>query len=144
MIKINQFNTQTILKAITNCSDKGNTLNDIQGYTYNSDPGITGTDQAIEALKDFNEQDQLYKKTDFDGIFGAIQYVQDYELSQFDKVHTDSSDPKKVANMVAYINREEIISDLAEKLSLGLDDELTEQQAKQLSSVETMQELLKK
>lgn len=46
--------------------------------------------------------------------------------------------------MVAFINREEIISDLAEKLSLGLDDELTEQQAKQLSSVETMQELLKK
>lgn len=140
----NQFNTQTILKAITNCSDKGNTLKNIKHYTYNSDPGITGTDQAIEALKDFNEHDKLYEKTNLNGIFGAIKYVQFYELYQFGKVYTNLGDPKKVANMVAFINREEIISDLAEKLSLGLDDELTEQQAKQLSSVETMQELLKK
>lgn len=141
----NQFNTQTILKAITNYSaDKGSTLNDIRYSTFCLDPWIMGTYQAIKALKDFNEQDQLYEKTEQNGVFGAIQYVKDYEKKEFGKVVGDLSDPKHISNMVAYINGEQIINELAEALNIELDDKLNEQQAKQLSSVEAMQELLKK
>ena len=139
-----EFNTKTILNAITDYSDEGETLENIQEYAFNTDPWIIMNYQASEALKDFDEQDQLYEKTDFDGVFGAIQYVQDFENDAFGKVYTNISDPGQLASGVARINGEQVICKLADKLGLGLDDELTEQQAKQLSSVESMQELLKK
>lgn len=139
----NQFDTETILGVITEYSDEGNTLEDIHDYAFNTDPWIIGRWKASEALKGFNVHDQLYEETDFDGVFGAIQYVQDFETEEFGKVYTDLSDPEKLASMVAFINGEKIICKLADKLNLELDDKLTEQQAEQLSSVESMQELLK-
>ena len=42
----------------------------------------------------------------------AIEKVQGYEESHFDKVITDLSDPEKLANMLYYIIGEEIINDL--------------------------------
>ena len=142
-----EFNTKTILNAITDYSaDKGNTLNDIRYSTFCLDPWIMGTYQAIKALKDFNEQDQLYEKTEQNGLSGAIQYAHDYARIEFGKFgfNIDSSDPEHLASTIAYINGEQIINKLADKLNLELDDELTEQQAAMLSSVESMQELLKK
>ena len=116
---------------------------DIHDYaSFNSDPWIKGKYRASEALKDFNEQDQLHKTTNLDGVFGAIEYIQDYEIHQYGEVLTNLLNPEKVASMVAFINGEQIINELSDKLNLNLFDELTEQQLKQLSSVKTMQKLL--
>lgn len=137
------FNTKTILKAIFMFVDEGLTLENIQEFAFYSEPWIFI--EASEALKDFNEQDQLYEKTELNGVSGAIQYVQDYEEDTgIIGGASDLSNPEEVACKVAYINGEQIINELAEALNIELDDKLTEQQTEQLSSVEAMQELLKK
>ena len=141
---MDKFDTETILDAITEYADEGNTLEDIEDYAFNADPWIIGIWPASEALKGFDEESQLYEETNLNGIFGAIQYVQDYETDEFGKVLTNLAEPEQLASMVAYINGEHIIYELSEALDIDLDDELTEQQAKQLSSVESMQKLLKK
>lgn len=143
-----EFNEKTILETIAeyvteHSDDDGIALIDIHDYaSFNSDPWIKGKYRASEALKDFNEQDQLYKTTNLDGVFGAIEYVKNYEIHQYGEVLTNLLNPEKVASMVAFINGEQIINELSDKLNLNLFDELTEQQLKQLSSVKTMQKLL--
>ena len=143
-----EFNTKTILETIAeyvaeHSDEEDISLLDIHDYaSFNSDPWIKGKYRASEALKDFNEQDQLYKTTNLDGVFGAIEYIQDYEIHQYGEVLTNLLNPEKVASMVAFINGEQIINELSDKLNLNLFDELTEQQLKQLSSVKTMQKLL--
>lgn len=138
----NQFDTQSILEAIANYAEEGNTLEDVQNYAFNTDPWIIGTYKAAKALEQFNEDDQMYEKTNLDGVFGAIQYVQDYEIGEFGDVNTELSDPEQLASMVAYINGEQVINELADELDLNWVDELTEQQAEQLSNVDAMQALL--
>lgn len=143
-----EFNTKTILETIAeyvaeHSDEEDISLLDIHDYaSFNSDPWIKGKYRASEALKDFNEQDQLYKTTNLDGVFGAIEYIQDYEIHKYGEVLTNLLNPEKVASMVAFINGEQIINELADKLNLLLFDELTKEQLKQLSSVETMQKLL--
>ena len=144
-----EFNEKTILETIAeyvaeHFDDDGITLLDIHDAFFNSDPWIKGKYRASEALKDFNEQDQLYKATNLDGVFGAIEYVQFYEIHNYGdgEVLTNLLDPEDVANMVASINGEQIVNELSDKLNINLFEELTEQQLKQLSSVETMQKLL--
>ena len=144
---IKEFNEKTILETIAeyvaeHFDDDGITLLDIHDAFFNSDPWIKGKYRASEALKDFNEQDQLYEKTNLDGVFGAIEYVQFYEIHQYGEVLTNLLDPEAVASMVAFINGEQLTYKLADKLDLALADELTKEQVKQLSSVETMQKLL--
>ena len=136
------FNKEAILEAIADYVDEGITLEDIQDYAFNLDPWIISTYKAAKALDQFNEEDQMYELTYFNGVFGAIQYVRDYETNKFGEAYTNSSDPEKLASVVAYINGEQILSELAEKLNIEFDDKLTEKQVKQLSSVETMQKLL--
>ena len=143
-----EFNTKTILETIAeyvaeHSDEEDISLLDIHDYaSFNSDPWIKGKYRASEALKDFNEQDQLYKTINLDGVFGAIEYIQDYEIHQYGEVLTNLLNPEKVASMVAFINGEQIVNELSDKLNLNLFDELTEQQLKQLSSVETIQKLL--
>lgn len=143
-----EFNTKTILETIAeyvaeHSDEEDISLLDIHDYaSFNSDPWIKGKYRASEALKDFNEQDQLYKTINLDGVFGAIEYIQDYEINQYGEVLTNLLNPEKVASMVAFINGEQIINELSDGLNINLFDELTKQQLKQLSSVETMQKLL--
>ena len=138
------FDKETILDTITEYADEGETLENIEGNAFNTDPWIIGIWQASEALKGFDEESQLYEETNLNGIFGAIQYVQDYENNEFGKVLTNLSEPETLASMVAYINGEQLIYRLSEALDIDLDDELTKQQVETLSSVESMQKLLKK
>ena len=145
-----EFSTKTILETIAeyvaeHFDEEDISLLDIHDYaSFNSDPWIKGKYRASEALKDFNEQDQLYEKTNLDGVFGAIEYVQFYEIHHYGdgEVLTNLLDPEAVASMVAFINGEQLTYKLADKLDLALADELTKEQVKQLSSVETMQKLL--
>lgn len=124
-----EFSYDTMLATIGDALDDGNrTLEDIQMNTTNVDLWIIGTYKASQALGEFGEEDQLYTGTNLDGVFGAIEYVKNYETDQLGTVNTDLTDPEKVASMVAYINMECVLNDLSVKFDLDWDDELTDQQ----------------
>ena len=128
-----EFSYDTMLATVGNALDNGNrTLEDIQMNTTNSDLWIIGTYKASQALGEFSEEDQLYTGTNLDGVFGAIEYVKNYETEQLGTVNTDLSDPEKVASMVAYINMECVLNDLSVKFDLDFAEELTDQQVDQI------------
>ena len=138
-----EFNKTAMLKAIADYVDEGETLESIQYNAFNTDCWVVGTYKAVKALEQFDKQDQLYEKTNLNGIFGAIQYVKDDEELEFGQIVTDFTNPEELASVVAYINSKIITNELADKLGISLNDKLTEEQVKQLSSVEAMQALLK-
>ena len=124
-----EFSYDTMLATIGDALDNGNrTLEDIQMNTTNRDLWIIGTYKASQALGEFSEEDQLYTGTNLDGVFGAIEYVKNYETDQLGTVNTDLTDPEKVASMVAYINMECVLNDLSVKFDLDFGEELTDQQ----------------
>ena len=124
-----EFSYDTMLATIGDALDDGNrTLEDIQMNTTNRDLWIIGTYKASQALEEFSEEDQLYTGTNLDGVFGAIEYVKNYETDQLGTVNTDLTDPEKVASMVAYINMECVLNDLSVKFDLDFGEELTDQQ----------------
>ena len=128
-----EFSYDTMLATVGDALDNGNrTLEDIQMNTTNRDLWIIGTYKASQALGEFNEEDQLYTSTNLDGVFGAIEYVKNYETDQLGTVNTDLSDPEKVASMVAYINMECVLNDLSVKFDLDFAEELTDQQVDEI------------
>ena len=128
-----EFSYDTMLATIEDALDNGNrTLEDIQMNTTNRDLWIIGTYKASQALGEFNEEDQLYTGTNLDGVFGAIEYVKNYETDQLGTVNTDLTDPEKVASMVAYINMECVLNDLSVKFDLDFEEELTDQQVDEI------------
>lgn len=125
-----EFNYNTMLSTIADELEKGsNSLEDIQMNTTSNKLWITGTYKASQALEEFSEEDQLYASTNLNGVFGAIEYVKNYETEQFGLVNTDLSDPEKVANMVAYINIECVLNDISDKFDIDIEEDLTDQQA---------------
>ena len=128
-----EFSYDTMLATIGDALDNDNrTLEDIQMNTTNRDLWIIGTYKASQALGEFNEEDQLYTSTNLDGVFGAIEYVKNYETDQLGTVNTDLTDPEKVASMVAYINMECVLNDLSVKFDLDFEEELTDQQVDEI------------
>ena len=128
-----EFSYDTMLATIGDALDNGNrTLEDIQMNTTNTDLWIIGTYKASQALGEFSEEDQLYTGTNLDGVFGAIEYVKNYETDQLGTVNTDLTDPEKVASMVAYINMECVLNDLSVKFDLDFAEELTDQQVDEI------------
>ena len=128
-----EFSYDTMLATIGDALDNGNrTLEDIQMNTTNTDLWIIGTYKASQALGEFSEEDQLYTSTNLDGVFGAIEYVKNYETEQLGTVNTDLTDPEKVASMVAYINMECVLNDLSVKFDLDFGEELTDQQVDEI------------
>ena len=125
-----EFNYNTMLSTIADELENGsNSLEDIQMNKTSNNLWIIGTYKASQALEEFSEEDQLYASTNLNGVFGAIEYVKNYETEQFGLVNTDLSDPEKVANMVAYINIECVLNDLSVKFDLDFGEELTDRQA---------------
>ena len=128
-----EFSYDTMLATIGDALDNGNrTLEDIQMNTTNTDLWIIGTYKASQALGEFSEEDQLYTSTNLTGVFGAIEYVKNYETEQLGTVNTDLTDPEKVASMVAYINMECVLNDLSVKFDLDFEEELTDQQVDEI------------
>ena len=128
-----EFSYDTMLATIGDALDDDNrTLEDIQMNTTNTDLWIIGTYKASQALGEFSEEDQLYTSTNLDGVFGAIEYVKNYETEQLGTVNTDLTDPEKVASMVAYINMECVLNDLSVKFDLDFAEELTDQQVDEI------------
>lgn len=125
-----EFNYNTMLSTIADELENGsNSLENIQMNTTNRDLWIIGTYKASQALEEFSEEDQLYARTNLNGIFGAIEYVKNYETEQFGMVNTDLINPEEVANMVAYINMEYVLTDISNDFDIDIEEELTDQQA---------------
>ena len=74
-----------------------NDVSDLHHYLLNEDFFIIGTYKAKQWLGS--------------EVFDVIETIREYEQSNFGQVSTDFSDPEKVANMIAYILGEEILSD---------------------------------
>ena len=74
-----------------------NDVSDLHHYLVNEDYFIIGTYQAKQWLGS--------------EVFDVIETIREYEQSNFGQVSTDFSDPEKVANMMAYILGEEILSE---------------------------------
>ena len=74
-----------------------NDVSDLHHYLLNEDYFIIGTYKAKQWLGS--------------KVFDVIETIREYEQSNFGQVSTDFSDPEKVANMIAYILGEEILSD---------------------------------
>ena len=96
------FTTTEALEDILDVLESGydGSMEDLHHEVFSTNYYIIGTYQAKQALTEY-------------GVFDAIEKVQGYEESHFDKVITDLSDPEKLANMLYYIIGEEIINDLA-------------------------------
>ena len=73
-------------------------ISDLHHYLLNEDYFIIGYYKAEQWLKK-------------DSIFNAIETIKEYEQSNFGQVSTDFSSSEKVANMLAYILGEEILSE---------------------------------
>lgn len=125
-----EFNYNTMLSTIADELENGsNSLEGIQMNTTSNDLWIIGTYKASQALEEFSEEDQLYASTNLNGVFGAIEYVKNYETEQFGMVNTDLTNPEEVANMVAYINMEYVLTDISNDFDIDIEEELTDQQA---------------
>ena len=124
MLKDTSFSKQAILDHIaTNVMDyetEGSYLGDICNDLFNSDYWIVGTFEASQELNNF---DGYEHETQLDGVFGAIEFVQNYELQNFDTVQNDDiSNPERLANMVAYIMGENTFNEILDKTGLDMDD----------------------
>jgi hypothetical protein len=126
-----KFSTQSILETIATHVKEGATLEDVQNNAFYENAPIH---DAEEATKEF---DGL-----LNGKLGAIQRVRDFETAVCGEVCTDLSNPVSLANMMIFISSQTIMAKLAKKMGIGLDYELTKQQAAQLSNVDTMKKLL--
>ena len=123
MSKNTSFSEETILDYIaTNVMDyeSNNCLDNVFNDLFNSNYWIIG---AFEASQELNNFDGYEHETQLDGVFGAIEFVQNYELQEFGKVQTeDISDPERLANMVAYIMGENAFNEILDKTGLNMDD----------------------
>ena len=95
------FTTTEALEDILDVLESGydGSMEDLHHEVFNTDYYIIGTYTAKQALTEY-------------GVFDAIEKVQGYEESHFDKVITDLSDPEKLATMLYYIIGKEVIQDL--------------------------------
>jgi hypothetical protein len=78
---------------------------DLHHEVFNTDYYIIGTDQAKQALAEYD-------------VWDAIEKVQTYERDNFGEVYTDLSNPEKLINMLYYIIGEEVLYEMME----GVDE----------------------
>jgi len=90
---------------------------DLHNELYNMDYFIIGTYQAKQFLGE--------------EAFEAIEIIKNYEQDNFGEVTTDLSSPESVANMLAYIVGEEILSE-SDTLSDKCDSLLSEDDIKNI------------
>jgi hypothetical protein len=112
------YNKQIIETAIDGVNDRiGTLVSDLHNGIFNEDYFIIGYYEAEEFLKSTEE-----------GVFGAIQLVQEYEQDNFGECTTDLASSEKVANMYSYIKSEELLNQL-DTMQENWDEELTEEMA---------------
>jgi len=90
---------------------------DLHNEVFNTDYYIIGTNEAKEALEEYD-------------VFKAIERVQTYEKENFGEAYTDLSDPEKLINMLFYIIGEEVLWEMlehSETLSENWDNQADEE-----------------
>ena len=97
MNQLKQDVTSYMISQLEDQVGLDNDVSDLHHYLLNEDYFIIGTYQAKQWLGS--------------EVFDVIETIREYEQSNFGEVSTDFSDPEKVANMIAYILGEEILSD---------------------------------
>jgi len=90
-----------------------NDVSDLHHYLLNEDYFIIGTYKAKQWLGS--------------EVFDVIETIREYEQSNFGQVTTDFSDPEKVANMIAYILGEEILSESDIYQQIQFDKDILEE-----------------
>lgn len=123
------FDNKKMALALLDYVDEGESLQSCYESLVLDDPWILGWYNAAQELENFDEDDQVFEETKMNGIFGAIQYVKDYEKDTYGLVNTDLSNPEQLATAVASINLDNFIYDLADTLKIDRDDELTQDEA---------------
>ena len=78
---------------------------DLHNEVFNTGYYIVGTEQAKEALREYD-------------VFEAIEKIQAYEMDNFGDVYTDLSDPEKLINTLYYIIGEEVLYEIMD----GVDE----------------------
>ena len=89
--KIKEFKDYFGIEKFNQLVEDGELHNEI----FNTDYYIIGTYEAKQWLSD--------------KVFDVIDYIKEYEESNFGEVTTDLSEPEKVVNMYVYILGEEIL-----------------------------------
>ncbi len=97
MNQLKQDVTSYMISQLEDQVGLDNDVSDLHHYLLNEDYFIIGTYKAKQWLGS--------------EVFDVIETIREYEQSNFGEVSTDFSDPEKVANMIAYILGEEILSD---------------------------------
>lgn len=97
MNQLKQDVTSYMISQLEDQVGLDNDVSDLHHYLLNEDYFIIGTYKAKQWLGS--------------EVFDVIETIREYERSNFGEVSTDFSDPEKVANMIAYILGEEILSD---------------------------------
>lgn len=123
------FDNKNMAAALLDYVDEGVSLQECYEDVTMDNPWILGWYNAAQELENFDEDDQIFEETKMNGIFGAIQYVKDYEKDTYGLVNTDLSNPEQLATAVASINLDNFIYDLADTLKIDRDDELTQDEA---------------
>ena len=123
------FNNKKMAAALLDYVNEGVSLQECYEDTIMDRPWILGWYNAAQELEEFDEDDQVFEETELNGIFGAIQYVQDYEKDTYGLVSTDLSNPEQLATAVASINLDNFTYGLADTLKIDRDDELTKDEA---------------
>lgn len=132
MLENEYFTKDEIVETLENATEYGaSDFDELFNDMFNSDYYIIGTYKAAEALKTFTNDENIDDyKTDLDGVFGAIELIQQYEIDQFGKTSTPLDDPEKLANMVEYIRGEHLFNEALNNASLDADSATTEENIK--------------
>lgn len=93
-------------------SGKYSNLEEIANHAFNDGCLFTYTRYAEQALQDA-------------GVFDCFKVVHNYMMDNFGEDNTDYFNPVDVANLLSYIQGEQITQAVAEWIGVDLDDELT-------------------
>ena len=109
------FNADSVLNLLkTTARDYAgecDTLEELREHAFNEDYNYIYYKDAARALQDA-------------GVFDCFQVVHDYLMDNFGEDNTNYADPVNVANLLLYIQGEQITQVVAEWIGVELDDEL--------------------
>lgn len=137
MLENEYFTKDEIVETLENAAEYGaSDFDELFNDMFNSDYYIIGAYKAAEALKAFTNDENIDGyKTDLDGVFGAIELVQQYETDQLGETSTPLDDPEKLANMVEYIRGERLFNEALDDAGLDVDSTTTEENIKSFIAV---------
>ena len=129
MLTNEYFTKDEIIETMQDAEDYSvNDFDELFNSMFNSDYYIIGRYEAAKALETYkNDEEVDGYKTAFDGVFGAIGLIEQYESDQFGQVSTPLGDPEQVANMVEYIQGETLFTKALNEAGLDIDSEATGQ-----------------